>query len=173
MDEDRPDDPARSPDGPRPRRAPPTIDLEASEVTEKTDGGGSHTNHDANHDAGPRHGGKPRFAWPPMAAISPLLVAGLTGAVTAALVIALAWALGWPGDSAQPIAKAETNAGAIETLSSRVTELEVGQRSSPRRHRIRRKRQSSMRWKNPSPRCGVKSPASAPDRKSFHPTSMQ
>ena len=123
MDEDRPDDPARS-DAPRPRRAPPTIDLEASEVTDKTEGGGSQARHDGNHDTSSRQDTKPRFAWPSISAISPFLVAAVSGAVTAALVIALAWALGWPGESAQPIAKAEVNAGAIETLASRVSELE-------------------------------------------------
>jgi hypothetical protein len=116
MDEDRPDDPARSPDAPRPRRAPPTIDLEASEVTEKTEGTGGASQ--ADHDAGPR------FAWLSMAAISPHLAAAVTGAVAAVLVIVLAWAIGWPSESAQPVAKAEVNAGAIETLSSRVSELE-------------------------------------------------
>jgi hypothetical protein len=120
MDEDRPEDPARSPDAGRPRRAPPTIDLEASEVTDKTEGGSSQ----ADRDARPRHDTESRFAWLSAAAILPHLVAAVTGAVTAALVIALAWAIGWPGDSAQPTAKAEINAPAIETLSSRVSELE-------------------------------------------------
>jgi hypothetical protein len=119
MDEDRPDDPARPPDAGRPRRAPPTIDLEASEVIEKTEGGGSQ----ADRDAEPRHDTKPRYLWS-SAAISPHLVAAVTGAVTAALVIALAWGLGWPGNNAEPAVKAEINAPAIETLSSRVSELE-------------------------------------------------
>ena len=131
MDEDSPDDPARPPDAPRPRRAPPTIDLEASEVTEKTeDGSRSQGDHDGDrdarlrHDTESRHDAKPRFAWPSTAAISPHLIAAVTGAVTAALVIALAWALGWPGNSDQPTAKAEIDAATIETLSSRVSELE-------------------------------------------------
>jgi hypothetical protein len=122
MDEDRPDDPALAPDAPRPRRVPPTIDLEASEVTEKTDSTGGASQ--ADHDAGPRHDAKPRFAWLSAAAISPHLIPAATGAVTAALVIAAAWAIGWPGEGTQPIAKAEINAGAIEQLSSRITELE-------------------------------------------------
>src|SRR5277367_339512 len=50
------------------------------------------------------------------------------GAVTAVLVIAVAWAVGWPVETARPVA--ETNAGAIETLSSRLTELE-GRVSKP------------------------------------------
>src|ERR1700722_7930322 len=122
MDEDRPDDPARSADAGRPRRAPPTIDLEASEVTDKTESGGGA---EANRDA-PGHAAKPRLAWLSAAAISPFLVAAVTGAVTAALVLAPAWAIGEPGGNAQPIAKAESNTGAIEALSSRVGELEGG-----------------------------------------------
>jgi hypothetical protein len=125
MDEDRPDDPALAPDAPRPRRAPPTIDLKASEVTEKTEGGASQASGQADRDAGPRHDPKPRFAWFSTAvAISPHLAPAATGAVAAALVIAAAWAIGWPGESAQPIAKAEINAGAIAQLSSRLIELE-------------------------------------------------
>jgi len=119
MDEDRPDDPALAPDAGRPRRAPPTIDLEASEVTEKTERtGGSQASGQADQDA------RRRFAWLSTAAISPLLAPAATGAVTAALLIAAAWAIGWRGESAQPVAKAEINAGAIAQLSSRVTELE-------------------------------------------------
>jgi hypothetical protein len=120
MDEDRPDDPARSADAGRPRRPPPTIDLEASEVTDKTESGGGT---EADRDA-PSHAAKPRLAWLAAAAISPFLVAAVTGAVTAALVIALAWAIGEPGGNVRPIAKAESNTGAIEALSSRIGELE-------------------------------------------------
>ncbi|HXO03000.1 MAG TPA: hypothetical protein VN900_13155, partial [Stellaceae bacterium] len=48
--------------------------------------------------------------------------------MTAVLVIAVAWAVGWPAETARPVA--ENNAGAIETLSSRLAELE-GQVSKP------------------------------------------
>ncbi|MGA2054205.1 MAG: hypothetical protein ABSG88_02750 [Bradyrhizobium sp.] len=115
MDDNRPDDAAASPDPGRPKRAPPTIDLEASEVTKPAE--------DAGHDnpAGPSS----RLS---LAAIPPFLVAALTGAITAVLVIAIAWAMGWPGETTRPIA--ESNAGAIEALSSRITELE-GRVSKP------------------------------------------
>jgi hypothetical protein len=122
--EDRPDDPAPSPEAGRPRRAPPTIDLEASEVTEKTEGGASQPSGQADHDARPPHDAKSRFAWLSTAAISPHLIPAATGAVAAVLVIAAAWAIGWPGEGAQPIARAEIDAGAIEQLSSRITEIE-------------------------------------------------
>lgn len=107
MDDNRPDDAAASPDAGRPKRAPPTIDLEASEVTKPAE------NADDNP-AGPSS--RPSFA------ASPFLAAGLTGAIAAVLVLAVAWAVGWPGETARPIV--QSNTGAVETLSSRITELE-------------------------------------------------
>jgi hypothetical protein len=115
MDDNRPDDAAASPDAGRPKRAPPTIDLEASEVTKPAEDAGN---------GGPA-GRSSRLSF---AAISPFFVAAVTGAITAVLVMAVAWAMGWPGETARPIA--ETNAGAIEALSSRITELE-GRVSKP------------------------------------------
>jgi hypothetical protein len=112
MDDNTPDD-AASPEAPRPRRAPPTIDLEASEVT--------------SPNAGDKANDK-RSSWLSSAALHPFWVAAVTGAVTAVLVIAIAWAVGWPAETARPVA--ENNAGAIETLSSRLAELE-GQVSKP------------------------------------------
>ena len=41
MDEDRPEDTTLSPDSGRAKRAPPTIDLEASEVSGETKGAGA------------------------------------------------------------------------------------------------------------------------------------
>jgi hypothetical protein len=109
------DDAGTSPEAGRPRRAPPTIDLEASEVTASTESAGDES--DAK-----------RSSWLSSAALHPFWVAAVTGAVTAVLVIAIAWAVGWPAETARPVA--ENNAGAIETLSSRLAELE-GQVSKP------------------------------------------
>jgi hypothetical protein len=110
MDDNRPDDAAASPDPGRPKRAPPTIDLEASEVTKPAE------------DAGNSGGSAGRSSRLSLAAIPPFLVAALSGAITALLVMAVAWAVGWPGETARPVA--ESNAGAVEALSSRITELE-------------------------------------------------
>jgi hypothetical protein len=115
MDDKRPDDAAAPPDAGRPKRAPPTIDLEASEVTKPAEDAG---------DGGPAG----RSSWLSSAATPTFLVAAATGAIAAVLVIAVAWAVGWPGETAQPMA--ETNAGAIETLSSRIADLE-GRASKP------------------------------------------
>jgi hypothetical protein len=120
MDDNTLDD-ANSPEAGRPRRAPPTIDLEASEVTAST------TSTDSES-AGDKNDAK-QSSRLSSASLQPFLVAAITGAVTAALVIAVAWAVvGRPAETAQPVA--EINAGAIEALSSRLAELE-GRASKP------------------------------------------
>jgi hypothetical protein len=110
MDDHRPDDPTPSPEQGKPKREPPTIDLEASEVTSSTsdaDGGGT--------------AGQSSFRLPSVA-IPPFAVAAITGAAAAVFVVAVAWALGWPPDTTRSVA--EINVGAIEALSSRMVELE-------------------------------------------------
>ena len=119
MDDNTLDD-ANSPEAGRPRRAPPTIDLEASEVTASTTSTDSESADAKNDDK--------RSSRRSSASLQPFLVAAITGAVTAALVIAVAWAMGRPAETAQPVA--EINAGAIEALSSRLAELE-GRASKP------------------------------------------
>src|ERR1700722_16192170 len=109
------DDAGNSPEAGRPPRAPPTIDPEGSEVTASTESAGDKS--DAR-----------RSSWLSSAALHPFWVAAVTGAVTAVLVIAVAWAVGWPAETARPVA--ENNAGAIETLSSRLADLE-GRVSKP------------------------------------------
>jgi hypothetical protein len=131
MDEDRPENPSPSPDPGRAKRPPPTIDLDASEVS-------GHTK-DAGAGGEPRRSHRSAFSWPfswpsswpfsrpfarPSAAMSATLTAAVSGAVTAALVIAIAWAAGWPGETAPPIAT-QGNAAAIDTLASRVDEIEA------------------------------------------------
>lgn len=125
MDETTPDDAATATEASRPRRAPPTIDLEASEVTSPAE--------DLENRTGD-HGQTGRSAWLTSAALPRVLVAALTGAATAALVLAGGWALGWPAQTARPPTQTESlvekNAGAIEMLSSRLAELE-GRVSKP------------------------------------------
>jgi hypothetical protein len=119
MDANRPDDPTPSPDSGRPRRAPPTIDLEASEVTTKP------------ADDADRGEQASQSSRPGSAALRPLWVAGAAGALTAALVLAIVWAVGWPAEPARPVS--EINTGAIAALSSRVSDLEgqVSKRAAP------------------------------------------
>jgi hypothetical protein len=116
MDDNRPDDPAPAPDSPRPKRAPPTIDLEATEVTTKPAEDAAGEN--AGSEGEP--GRAPRFS---SASLQPFWIAGLTGALTAAVVVVIATALGWPGETAQPVA--ESNKSAIASLSSKLADLDV------------------------------------------------
>jgi hypothetical protein len=110
MVDDRPEDIEPSPDLGRAKRAPPTIDLEASEVSGETRNAGAGT-------ARVR-----RFGWPSMAAISHALVAVIAGAVTAALVIGAAWFAGWP--AASPPAAPAVNTADIDGLAARIASVE-------------------------------------------------
>ena len=121
MDDNTLDDAGTSPEAGRPRRAPPTIDLEASEVTSTTASAGDDKAGDTSDDK--------RSSRLSSAALRPVWVAAVTGAATAVLVIAIAWAVGWPVETARPVVET-TNTGVIETLSSRLSELE-GRVSKP------------------------------------------
>jgi hypothetical protein len=120
MDEDRPEQPLPPPDSGRARRPPPTIDLEASEVSGETQG--------ASAGAQPRRSflrNPWSFTWPFPWPSSATLTAAVTGAVAAALVIAVAWMAGWPGETAPPMTSPQGNAAAIDTLASRVDDIEA------------------------------------------------
>ena len=52
------------------------------------------------------------------------LVAAATSAVTAAIVVAFAWVVGWPSEPPPQPANTQTSASAIDTLGSRVSDLE-------------------------------------------------
>ena len=127
MDEDRPEDPSHASDSGRPRRAPPTIDLEASEVSGQTQGAGSDSQTRRSF-AWPFSWSFPRafsFSRTSVSAISVMLAAAVTGAIAATMVIAVAWVMGWLGETAQPLANAQTNASAIDALVARVADLET------------------------------------------------
>jgi hypothetical protein len=113
MVDDRPEDTDASPDSGRAKRAPPTIDLEASEVSGETQNAGA--------DAQPERpsGG------PSRGAISAGIIAAITGAVAAALVIGAAWYSGWPGATVPPSAAPQTDTAAIDALTSRVADIEA------------------------------------------------
>jgi hypothetical protein len=53
-----------------------------------------------------------------------VVTSAVTGAATAALVIATAWYMGWPGDTASQVAAPPANTAAIDTLTSRVADIE-------------------------------------------------
>ncbi|WP_213775626.1 hypothetical protein [Bradyrhizobium sp. dw_78] len=126
MADDRPDDTAASPDSGRAKRAPPTIDLEATEVSDKPAGpAGNAPTGPKPGDSAPKSGPQqPEFGESgpkgasAAASISPWVVAPVSGAVAAALVIGVGWMLGWP--AVQP-ASTETSSAA---LTARVASLE-------------------------------------------------
>src|SRR3982074_3051986 len=101
MVEDRPENIEPLPDSGRARRAPPTIDLEASEVTGETRNAGG----DAPAEPVSEH------AW---AVIWTGVVPAFSSLVTASLVICVAWVLGWPAP-APP-----ANTAAVDDLAARV-----------------------------------------------------
>jgi len=112
MAEDKSEDSEPSPDSGRAKRAPPTIDLEATEISGDTQNAGA--------------GAEPKrsLPWPSRAAVFAAVVAVVSGAGAAALVIAVAWLAGWPGEVAPPTAAPQANA-AIDALASRVAGIEA------------------------------------------------
>jgi hypothetical protein len=112
MAEDKSEDSEPSPDSGRAKRAPPTIDLEATEISGDTQNAGA--------------GAEPKrsLSWPSRAAVFSAVVAVVSGAGAAALVIAVAWLAGWPGEVAPPTAVPQANA-AIDALASRVAGIEA------------------------------------------------
>jgi hypothetical protein len=120
MVDDRPEDAELPPDLGRAKRAPPTIDLEANEVT--TEGA------NAGGDAQPEV-----TAEVASAAISPWVIAPVSGAVAAALVIAVGWMLGWPAVPAVAPAAPPASTAVIDDLATRLSNIEtkIGKASAP------------------------------------------
>jgi len=110
MADDTPEDTMSPPDPGRTKRAPPTIDLEASEVPGET--------RSAEVDPQPEP-----ISREPRAGISPWVIAPVSGAVAAALVICVGWILGWPAVPATP-APPQVNAATIDDLAARVASIE-------------------------------------------------
>jgi hypothetical protein len=122
MVEDRPEDTGSLPDPDRPRREPPTIDLEATDVTSETAPASDAAAPEAAAEAPSAVPG----ARPAPAPVSPWIVAPVSGAVAAALVIGVGWMLGWPAVQPAALAPApQLNAAAIDDLTARVAGLET------------------------------------------------
>jgi hypothetical protein len=141
MAEDMPGDEGPALDSGRAKRAPPTIDLEASEVSGETRKVGDDAQPECiseQHSSQEPSSREPSSRVPssrvpssrealsgeaPAAAISAWLIAVVSGAVAAALVIGVGWMLGWPAVPATPAAT-ETNAAVIGDLGARVAAVE-------------------------------------------------
>jgi hypothetical protein len=115
---------AGGPESGRPKREPPTIDLDASEVSGETRAA-AEAKADAASDAHAETVSEPEQAKPtPSKPISPWVIAPFSGAVAAALVIAVGWMLGWPKVEAPPAAP-QVTAVAFDDLGKRVAGLET------------------------------------------------
>jgi hypothetical protein len=131
MVDDRPEDTGSLPDSSRPKREPPTIDLEATEVSSETKSAAG-----ASPEATPEPVAEPTpevakasveespVAAAPSRPVSPWIVAPVSGAVAAALVIGVGWMLGWPAVQPASAPPAPQLSAAIDGLTARVAGLE-------------------------------------------------
>ena len=114
---------AGGPESGRPKREPPTIDLDASEVSGETRAATEATA-EAASEARAEAVEPEQAAPPPSRPISPWVIAPFSGAVAAALVIAVGWMLGWPKVEAPPAAP-QVTASAFDDLGKRVAGVEA------------------------------------------------
>lgn len=120
MVDDTPDDAQPSPGSGRPKRSPPTIDLEASEVSGETGNpGGDAEPGPSSEEPSPQR--RRRSAAPSA------FTGAVSGACAAALVIGAAWLWGWPGeaDAPAPQAAPAVNSAGIDDLAARVAAIET------------------------------------------------
>jgi hypothetical protein len=136
MIDQTPDDTGLAPDPGRVKRAAPTIDLEATEISSEPPKTEVKTEAETGPEAAP--GPEPAPEQPTVAAaapasqrtsssISPWVIAPFSGAVAAALVIAVGWMLGWPPVQPAGQAALQISASAIDDLTARVAGLEAKQ----------------------------------------------
>ncbi|HEV7879428.1 hypothetical protein [Bradyrhizobium sp.] len=96
----------------RPRRAPPTLDLDAIEISDETQQADA-----ADAAVKPAR----ERSWPLGTIMSSAIVSAIFGAGAAALVV---WTMGWPRDAAPPAPAPEVNNAAVEALAARVASVE-------------------------------------------------
>jgi hypothetical protein len=146
MVDDRPEDTASSPDLGRAKRAPPTIDLEATEISGETKKAGN-AGADAQPEPIPQEplseapvseassSEEPSSPEPssqkPSAPTSPWIVAAVSGAVATSLVIGVGWLLGWPAIAPAPPAAPLVTTATIDGLSARIASVESKTSKAP------------------------------------------
>jgi hypothetical protein len=112
MVDDKPDDIGPQADLERPKRAPPTLDLDAIEISDETQ----------RADAADAAGKPARERSSPLGTIvSSAIVSAIFGAGAAALVV---WTMGWPGETAPPAPAPQVNNAAVDALTARVANVE-------------------------------------------------
>ena len=127
MVDDKPDDIGPQADLDRPKRAAPTLDLDAIEISDET-----------QHADAADAAGKParERSWPWGTIVSSAIVSAIFGAGAAALVV---WTMGWPGETAAPAPAPQVNNAAVDALAARVANVEVeGGRAAEQQRRDRR-----------------------------------
>ena len=112
MVDDRPEDTGPSPDSGRAKRAPPTIDLDATEVSGDTQNAAA--------------GAEPRRSFRRLSArtIAAAIVAAVSGAGAAALVIGAAWLAGWPATTVPTAPAPQVNSAVVDDLAARIAGVE-------------------------------------------------
>ena len=127
MVDDRPEDTGSLPDSSRPKREPPTIDLEATEVSSETKSA-AETSSEASPEPSPEPTPEAPSVSPvdapPSRPVSPWIIAPVSGAAAAALVIGVGWMLGWPAIQPASAPPAPQLSAAIDGLTARVAGLE-------------------------------------------------
>ena len=134
-DAGKPEDVRIAPEAGRAKRTPPTIDLEATEVsTQPQDVAGEPEPQATTEPPEPEPAKSEQVDAEPereqaaapvaSAPVSPWVIAPFSGAVAAAVVIAVGWVLGWPAVQAPPAAPQVTSA-TIDALSGRVAAVEA------------------------------------------------
>ena len=141
MVDDRPEDTGSLPGSERPKRAAPTIDLEATVVSDETKSSAEAPSGPVPEtatatEATPLSSAEERPAEtvspsvappeskPVSAPVSPWIVAPVSGAVAAALVIGVGWMLGWPPIQPASAPSAPQLTATVDGLTARVTDLE-------------------------------------------------
>ena len=136
MVDDRPEDTGSLPDQGRPKREPPTIDLEATEVSSETKSAAEASPAEASSEAAsepspePPHEPRPEAPSvspvdaPAPRPVSPWIIAPVSGAVAAALVIGVGSMLGWPAVQPASAPLAPQLSSAVDVLTARVASLE-------------------------------------------------
>ncbi len=96
----------------RPKRAAPTLDLDAIEISDETQ--------QADAADAARKPARER-SWPLGTIMSSAIVSAIFGAGAAALVV---WTMGWPGEAPQPAPAPQANNAAVDALAARVANVE-------------------------------------------------
>jgi hypothetical protein len=112
MVDDKSDDIGPQPDLDRPKRAAPTLDLDAIEISDETQ--------QADTAEAARTPGRERSG-PWGTILSSAIVSAIFGAAAAALVV---WAMGWPVKTAPPAPPPQVDKAGVDALAARVANVE-------------------------------------------------